>query len=248
MLGAAYGIIEEGLAVKSFFDPNWMDLGILGSYGRWLGVNWIWSFCLTIFHTVYSIAIPILIFSLLFPDLKNKRLLSDKGLKICFIIFFLTVAFIFLFLTQYKPNAILYTLTVIVVALIVIAAWKVKASYISTKNITPILASKWFGFIGATFGFLFFFIMYAIPYFIPIPVIPIILEGLLCLLVLLFLIKYSGYTNNDCHKLAFISGVLSPLIFLAFIHEINGIFGMSVVAIFFIIFLLHIRRKIKNAT
>src|SRR3989449_2711956 len=23
----AYGIIEEGLAVKSFFDPGWMDLG-----------------------------------------------------------------------------------------------------------------------------------------------------------------------------------------------------------------------------
>ena len=42
LLGAAYGIIEEGLAVKSFFDPNWMDLGILGTYGRWIGVNWVW--------------------------------------------------------------------------------------------------------------------------------------------------------------------------------------------------------------
>ena len=36
ILGAAYGILEEGLMVKSFFDPNWMDLGILGSYGRWM--------------------------------------------------------------------------------------------------------------------------------------------------------------------------------------------------------------------
>jgi len=49
LLGAAYGIIEEGLAVKSFFDPNWMDLGILGTYGRWLGVNWVWSFVLRYF-------------------------------------------------------------------------------------------------------------------------------------------------------------------------------------------------------
>src|SRR5256712_14124769 len=32
LLGAAYGIIEEGLAVKSFFDPGWMDLGTLGWY------------------------------------------------------------------------------------------------------------------------------------------------------------------------------------------------------------------------
>ena len=39
MLGLAYGIVEEGLMVKSFFDPNWMDLGLLGVYGRWAGVN-----------------------------------------------------------------------------------------------------------------------------------------------------------------------------------------------------------------
>lgn len=41
VLGAAYGIIEEGLMVKSFFYPYWMDIGILGVYGRWLGVNWV---------------------------------------------------------------------------------------------------------------------------------------------------------------------------------------------------------------
>jgi len=61
LLGAAYGIIEEGLAVKSFFDPNWMDLGVLGTYGRWIGVNWVWSFCLTIFHTIYSIVVASLV-------------------------------------------------------------------------------------------------------------------------------------------------------------------------------------------
>ncbi|TLZ74149.1 MAG: hypothetical protein E6K08_10470 [Methanobacteriota archaeon] len=59
LLGAAYGIIEEGLAVKSFFDPGWMDLGTLGWYGRWLDVNWVWAVWLTIYHAVVSIAIPI---------------------------------------------------------------------------------------------------------------------------------------------------------------------------------------------
>jgi hypothetical protein len=39
LLGAAYGIVEEGLMVKSFFDPDWMDLGLLGVYGRWIEVN-----------------------------------------------------------------------------------------------------------------------------------------------------------------------------------------------------------------
>ena len=60
VLGAAYGIAEEGLMCKSFFDPNWQDVGILGSYGRWVGVNWVWSLQLTIFHAAFSIAIPVL--------------------------------------------------------------------------------------------------------------------------------------------------------------------------------------------
>src|SRR5256886_9423358 len=59
LLGAAYGIIEEGLAVKSFFDPTWMDLGTLGVYGRWLAVNWVWAAWLTIYHAAVSIALPI---------------------------------------------------------------------------------------------------------------------------------------------------------------------------------------------
>jgi len=32
VLGVVYGIIEEGLAIKSFFDPNWMDLGVYATY------------------------------------------------------------------------------------------------------------------------------------------------------------------------------------------------------------------------
>lgn len=246
LLGAAYGIIEEGLAVKSFFDPNWMDLGILGTYGRWLGVNWVWSFCLIVFHIIYSIAIPILIFNLLFPALKNKRLMRDKGLRACFIIFLFVVGFIYFLLTPYRPNALLYLVTMIIVTMLVITARKVRADYVTARSVRPILRAKYFGFVGAAFGFLFFFIMYAIPNLVPIPLIPIILEVLLCLVVLQFVVKYSGYTKNSYHKLAFTSGLLSPLIFLAFIQEINGILGMSLVAIFFIGFLFYIRKRINS--
>ena len=56
LLGMAYGIYEEGLMVRSFFDPNWVDLGKLGVYGRVFGVNWVWTEHLTIFHALISIA------------------------------------------------------------------------------------------------------------------------------------------------------------------------------------------------
>ncbi len=59
-MGAAYGIIEEGILVLSFFNPAWKDLGILSSYGRWLGVKWVWAEWLTIYRSIFSITIPIL--------------------------------------------------------------------------------------------------------------------------------------------------------------------------------------------
>ena len=88
LLGMAYGIYEEGLLVRSFFDPAWMDLGILGNYGRWLGVNWIWSIALTWFHAVVSISIPILLVGLLFPQYSTQRWLGRWGTVICSVVFF----------------------------------------------------------------------------------------------------------------------------------------------------------------
>jgi len=64
-LGAAHDILEVGLAVKSFFHPHWVNLGILGTYGRWAGVNWVWSLELTIYQAVFSITIPVALTTLI---------------------------------------------------------------------------------------------------------------------------------------------------------------------------------------
>ena len=86
LLGMAYGIYEEGVLVQSFFNPAWMDLGILGEYGRWLGVNWIWSIALTLFHASISISVPILLVELIFPAHKDALWLGKRGMVICAII------------------------------------------------------------------------------------------------------------------------------------------------------------------
>lgn len=72
LLGAAYGILEEGLLVKSFFDPKWMGLGILGSFGRWAEVNWVWAEMLTVYHAVFSITIPIVLVELAYAERKEE--------------------------------------------------------------------------------------------------------------------------------------------------------------------------------
>lgn len=94
------------MAVKSFFDPEWMDLGLLGTYGRLWGVNWVWSFGLTVFHAVISIAIPILIVTLLFPAWRHRPWLTRRGLGIWMWLFGGVCALIFLALTTYRPPAL----------------------------------------------------------------------------------------------------------------------------------------------
>ncbi len=91
LLGAAYGIVEEGLALRTLFNPLAPQVGTLGVYGRWLGVNWIWTVGLVIFHAVWSIGLPIFLFGLVFPSLKRTSLVSGKGIVTSTIAFLISL-------------------------------------------------------------------------------------------------------------------------------------------------------------
>ena len=65
--GAAYGICEEGLSTKVFFDLHRTNLGPQMQYGTWAGVHWPYMFHLITAHAVFSIAVPIFLTMLLFP-------------------------------------------------------------------------------------------------------------------------------------------------------------------------------------
>lgn len=80
ILGAAYGIVEEGIVVRSFFDPGWKDLGLLAEYGRAGGVNWTWAHLLTLFHSAVSIAAPILAVEVAFPWRRTESWIGRRGL------------------------------------------------------------------------------------------------------------------------------------------------------------------------
>lgn len=76
LLGAAYGVLEEGLCAKSFFDAHWRAIGPLGSHGRWMDVNWIWAACLTLFHAAYSVGLSIAAVALVFPRMRHAAWLG----------------------------------------------------------------------------------------------------------------------------------------------------------------------------
>lgn len=82
LLGLAFGVVNEGMAAHSLFDPSWPGIAVLGSYGRWEGVNWLWAEWIVPFHAVWSISFPLFLARQLWPDLREDRLLSDRSLAV----------------------------------------------------------------------------------------------------------------------------------------------------------------------
>jgi len=244
VLGAAYGIIEEGLEVKSFFDPNWMDLGPLGSYGRFLGVNWVWSVELTVYHAVFSIAIPILLVSLLFPKEIDRAWVSDRTLRILFTVLILNVVLGFLFLTDYRPPFSSYLIAMGLVVSLFVLAYSLPQHWFEPRGGLA-ARPKRFYLLGLSFATGLFLISWIIPS----TGIPALLT--IAALILLFYLSFrlllrwssNGHAWSQKHQLALAAGMLTFLITIAFVQEMWGpsnMVGMSLVALAFTVFLLYL--------
>jgi len=162
LLGAAYGILEEGLAAKSFFDPHWRSLGLLGEHGRAWGVNWIWALDLTLFHAVYSIALPILMVHLLYPGQRAHRWTSNRFLAGVGAVFALDLALFFQKANAYAAPLLHYVAATGVAVLLVVAARKWPQE--PQPLLPPTAVSRWlFGLLGfaATAGL--FLLIYGLP-------------------------------------------------------------------------------------
>lgn len=244
ILGAAYGIIEEGLMVKSFFDPNWMDIGILGSYGRWAGINWVWTLQLTIYHSIVSIAIPIQLTELIFNNHKDKAWIGRKGLIILSIFFAADVAFGYFALTSYRPAANIYWLTAAFVVTLILLAWRLpRQIFLPRTTALPKPFRFWIiGFLGTV---MFFFAFWALPHTEIPPAITLLSVTGLMVVITWRIFRMSGNASvwTDRHRLALIAGPLSVFILLSPIQEfdtsrIDNTSGMTLVGIAMSIFLL----------
>jgi len=121
------------LMVKNFFDPffgpAWLDLGYLGVFGRWAGVNWVWAEMLVIYHASFNIAIPILIVETAYLQRRDDRWISDRELYgFSFLLMMLTILGYFM-LTPYRSPLFQYGLAALLVVLLCFEAWNFTASY-----------------------------------------------------------------------------------------------------------------------
>jgi hypothetical protein len=133
LLGAAYGIAEEGLAVHTFFEPAGLaPVGDFGWYGHAYGVNWLWALGLTAFHAVYSIALPILLTQLWFPAVKAVRWL-DRGAIALVALVYLSVVGLFSVVVGHGPSPALLALFLGILAVLLYLAYRVPFDLLSVR-------------------------------------------------------------------------------------------------------------------
>jgi hypothetical protein len=90
LLGAAYGIVEEGLALQSLFNPSLYSAADWGA--RIFGVNGVYAEAAITIHAIWSAAVPILFTELLFPDSRAVPYLGRIGFALTGIWYLLGVA------------------------------------------------------------------------------------------------------------------------------------------------------------
>ena len=248
LLGVAYGIVEEGLALWTLFNPLAQPVGNLGFYGHWLGVNWVWTVGLLIFHSVYSIGLPIFLFGLVFPELKSKSLVSGTG--ITFSILGLIIDCFALFVLEsviyqpYNPGGGLMLFSGIVITILVVAARRLPGGFLKIRQSEPDWGPRKFAIVGALlFPATLLAGGFAAGANIP-PIIPMVLDIILAMVILTRAFRSMGARNNQEQKVAFGVGLVFPIAVFGIIASIGlGNVLIVVADMFFVLFSRRLWRK-----
>jgi len=92
VLAAAFGVVEEGLATQSLFNPDYAHQHLLSSgYLPALGIAIPWTVHVLSLHVIWSICTPIALIECMFPDRRTKPWLRTPGLIIIAVLYVLGV-------------------------------------------------------------------------------------------------------------------------------------------------------------
>jgi len=249
ILGAAYAILEEGLMVKSIFDPAWMDLGALATFGRWAGVNWVWAVMLTIYHATFSIAIPILLVELMFSSRREFPWVGRKAFRLLVLLISVVAVIGFAWLTPYRPPIPQYLGAVAATIALGYGAWKLPHQPKPRDWTRGPVGPRRLALFAFAATLCFFMLLYAGPFLTPFPIVMIVAAFCLVALVGMLLTDFGSRGLAESQEFALAAGALGFLILLAPLQEFDktrtdNAVGMSLVGLSFLVFLVLLGRRI----
>lgn len=156
LLGAAFGVLEEGIILKSWFDPTWMGAAITSKVLRVYGINILQPFANIVYHAVVSIAAPILLVE---SVTSRTPWLSRRKMMACITIFIISAMLMFLtFNYDYKIERWHYVLGFALLGLFTLLGFKGIKIPSGKKMYTPL--RLWF--LASLFVVLLFIIFYTL--------------------------------------------------------------------------------------
>jgi hypothetical protein len=159
LLGAGYGILEEGTALSTLYDPHAQVVSNLGVYGHFAGVNWVWAVGIIGVHTVLSVALPILLFGLALPEWRGRSLLNGRQIRLAAVVYAIDIVLLML-IVNYWRQAPGWILAGTIVALLLFAAARaLPRGTLDPTSPRPRLSAKWF----FLFGLAYFPILLLVP-------------------------------------------------------------------------------------
>jgi hypothetical protein len=225
ILGAAYGILEEGLALSTLYNPLAGTVGRLGYYGHYLGVSWIWVVGILPVHMIFSISIPILLLGMALPETNGKSLVtSRKGITNVFAILSVDVTLLFLLILRgehFWMGWPVFIFSFAAVFVLAIVAKHVPDDMIHPRSELSRVGPIKMGIIGALF---YTSVLLAegvgtgahIPALLDLFLV-IAVEGLFLFLVLSLI----GRKDNARQLIALSTGLVVPIIFIGFVSQIT---------------------------
>ncbi len=247
LLGLAYALFEEGIVVRSIFDPNWDELGELARYDHFAGVNWTYGELLIHFHVCISIGASVVLAEILYPQRCRQSWIGNKALVACTIVMLLWIPCGWL-MTSYRPPLIWLVAPWLAVPGLILAA-----RYVPVPPPPP--APR-----RAPRPLCFFLLgLVNMPVLMLTPgivaerdVLPLPATVLLLLAVdaatLWLIARWSanGHAWNDRHRLALIAGLLGFFLFFGGAQDLDGWQGRSVVALMAAILLWRLSRRVNR--
>ena len=153
--GRCLGILEEGIALSTLFNPLAGPVGKLGFYGHYLGVNWIRLAGIIPVHMIYSVSLPILLLGFALPETRGKSLVvSRKWITSLLVMLGADVAALILFVLRGEHFWMVWPIFVgsfIAIALLILIARRAPPDMLRAMNETPTISPLKIGTVGHCF-------------------------------------------------------------------------------------------------
>ncbi|HYA55106.1 MAG TPA: hypothetical protein VEG42_05845 [Thermoplasmata archaeon] len=220
LLGAAYGILEEGTALSTLFDPQSKVVSGLGTYGHYAGVSWVWAVGVLAVHIVLSVALPIVLFGLALPEMRGRSLLTGRQVPLAAAVYAVDIFLLVLIANYWRQAPGLLLAGAVVALLLYAAARALPKGTLDPRSPGPRLSAKWFFPIGLAY----FPVLLLVPAFGEragaAPVVTMLVDLLLGAGLFFLVRREIGRAHNEAAWTMLALGVLVPIMLFGFVAQV----------------------------